>query len=78
MLVRLDWTITARPLSGEGALLPPVKVEFKEGNMAENQCDLMWEGPIKEKSFIRFMPKTPRASGRLGTCWEKRTKGIGM
>lgn len=58
MLVRIDWTESARPLPGEEDVPPPVKEEgAPEENMDENRCDLIWEGPIKGKSFNVFRPK---------------------
>lgn len=58
MLVRIDWTESARPLPGEEDAPPPVKEEgAPEENMDENRCDLIWEGPLKDKSFNVFRPK---------------------
>lgn len=76
MLVRVDWTETARPLPGEEALLPPAKVEFEqEENMAENRCDLMWEGPIKEKTFNRFMPKNTESERAVRDFLGEKNQG---
>ena len=63
MLVRIDWTESARPLAGEDEdAAPPPTANKAEGepeeNMDDNRCDLIWEGPIQAKSFNVFRPKS--------------------
>jgi len=62
MLVRIDWTEEARARNADGE-----EEEDDESNgagggeeqqsLADNRCDLVWEGPIKERGFNIFRAK---------------------
>lgn len=57
MLVRIDWTEEAR--ADEGAESEPDGGgQVEEGEKGENRCDLVWEGPIRERNFKFFKPKS--------------------
>ncbi|CDZ98607.1 Putative u4/u6 small nuclear ribonucleoprotein [Phaffia rhodozyma] len=63
MLVRIDWTEEARNVDGDED--PSGEPSTREGggeeeeqNMEDNRCDLVWEGPIRERNFKFFKPKS--------------------
>lgn len=57
LLVRIDWTEEARRREDddddEGGHAP----DGVGQNLEDNRCDLVWEGPIKERSFNVFRAK---------------------
>jgi U4/U6 small nuclear ribonucleoprotein PRP3 len=61
LLNRIDWTEQARPLAegegegdeeGDGAAA--VETQDGDADMAENKCELIWEGEVPERSFKQF------------------------
>ena len=67
MLVRIDWTEEARARNEDGSLMEGGEGSGDEGEngdegegrgkMGENRCDLVWEGPIRERGFNIFRAK---------------------
>ena len=72
MLHRIAWTEASRPRGQEEVELEEDEsvpsgsgdrndngssVEKESVSLAENRCDLVWEGPVRERSFSSFRPK---------------------
>lgn len=64
MLVRIDWTQAAgaREIENDGEAGPSTSKD-EEGDqegpvsLENNRCDLVFEGPVRERTFQSFKPK---------------------
>ena len=61
MLSRIDWTEQARPLNADGDPVDDEDGKDEEdetgGDLANNKCELIWEGEIPERTFKFFNAK---------------------
>ncbi|KAB5592901.1 U4/U6 small nuclear ribonucleoprotein PRP3 [Ceratobasidium theobromae] len=60
MLVRVDWTQAAGARDADDDAPPPKDEHDEEGgpvSLENNRCDMVFEGPIRERTFQSFKPK---------------------
>lgn len=83
MTNRIDWTEEARPLgdgdedgAGSDGEFYAKKEQAKpeEGSMAENLCEVIWEGEVPERTFKMFRPRHAESDSKakewLTPKWE--------
>lgn len=65
MLNRIDWTEQARPMAkGEGEDGEEEKSDEEEGgDLADNKCEMIWEGEVPERTFKQFRARHAETDG---------------
>lgn len=80
MTRRIDWTEESRPRGAEGEdgeevadFLQPQADQPKQ-SLADNKCEVVWEGELAERAFSGFRPKyvesDTQAKMALTAKWE--------
>jgi U4/U6 small nuclear ribonucleoprotein PRP3 len=61
MLSRINWTEQARPLEEEDK--SGGEDEDEGGDLADNKCELIWEGEVPERTFKQFRARHAETDG---------------
>lgn len=77
MLSRIDWTEQARARPGQGGSDEEADSDDEgknDGDLADNKCEMIWEGEVPERSFKLFRARhaetDTKAKEWLGGKWE--------
>ncbi|WVQ86164.1 hypothetical protein IAT38_008332 [Cryptococcus sp. DSM 104549] len=87
MLSRIDWTEQARPLGEEGDASGSGSGSEGEGggkgkaqdgdqDLADNKCELLWEGEVPERSFRMFKPRHVESDMRAREWLTQKYEGM--
>lgn len=60
LLNRIDWTEQARPKEGDKS---DGEDEDEVGDLADNKCELIWEGDVPERTFKHFKARHAETDG---------------
>lgn len=63
MLSRIDWTEQARPMAEGDKSEDEDKDDEEPGDLADNKCELIWEGEVPERTFKQFRARHAETDG---------------